>query len=114
MKGMEYIGNASEDAIRRRGTGEDNFRWQPGEGIANSGGSGSPDPNRVTPVGFKGWSCIPSILSVWGPGCTVLRLDVNKHSNAGRSYGRAVVVEGAIKLGVSGEFGVDARPTQQI
>ncbi|EEC46686.1 predicted protein [Phaeodactylum tricornutum CCAP 1055/1] len=98
----------------RGGSGHGCAAGEPRKGVGNTFGRCFGDPDAVATVVVQGWAEIPTFDSVGGPSFASSRLDVNKDASAGRSLGGAVKVKGAVELGMSRQFGIDAGAAKKI
>ena len=84
------------------GDGHGDVSWEPGECVGNTLGSSFPDPDAIASIMMHRWSNVPAVDGVGIPGEALVRLLVDENFGARRGEGGAVIIEGAVDLGVGG------------
>ena len=76
--------------------------WEPGECVRNTLGSGFPNPDAIASIMMHRGPNIPAVDGVGIPGEALVWLLVDENFGARGGEGGAVVIEGAVDLGVGG------------
>jgi len=113
-EGMDEVTGGGGGGIEGGGCGHANMGGEPGEGVGVALRSGLIEPDPVAAVVVHGGAEIPTVEGVWRPGFSDSGFFVDLDSGARWGEGRAVVVEGAVELGLGGETGVDAGAAEEV
>ena len=69
---------------------------------------GIPHPHTIATIVIKGRSNVPSIKSMWRPGSTLVRFDMDEDAGTRRGNRGAIEIKMAMDLGPSRQLWVDA------
>jgi hypothetical protein len=86
----------------------------PFDGVDGAFGGGLGDPYAVAAVVMHSWREIPAFDGMRCPGVSDCRLDVNEDAGPRWGQRRAIVVEGAVDLGIGREARVDAGAAEKV
>jgi hypothetical protein len=111
LEGFYDIAQASHDGVGAGAGGHWDVGGKPRERVADAYGSGFPYPDLVATIGVHGWSDVPSVQGMGGPGGTGVGLFVGEHTRSGWAKGCAVIIKRAMDLCPSGELGIDTGTT---
>jgi hypothetical protein len=113
-EGLDEIAGCSRGSISRGHSGESYLGREPFKGVSNAFGSGAGNPYAVAAVMVEGRTKVETGDGMRGPGVAVGWFFMDEDTCARRGQGRAVVVEGAMDLGIGRETGIDAGPTKEV
>ena len=102
------IGGGCGGEFEGGGCGHFDVGGKPGEGVGDAFGSGCIGPDSVAPIVLHCWADVPTFDGVGCPCFTEGGGFVDEDTGSGRGKRRSIEVEGAVNLGPSGEFRVDA------
>jgi hypothetical protein len=112
LEGRSDVAQASHDGVGAGAGGHWDVGGKPRERLADAYGSGFPSyPDLVAVIGVHGWSDVPSVQGMEGPGGTGVGLFVGEHTRSGWAKGCAVTIKRAMDLYPSGELGIDTGTT---
>ena len=86
----------------------------PGKGVGHTFGRGFVDVNPVAPIVFLRRASIPSFNGMRRPRFTIVGFHVHEDPCTRRSERCAVIIEGAMDLGVCGKSWIDARGAEEV
>jgi hypothetical protein len=109
----EVVG-CGDDNVGGGVMGRDSCCGEPCQGVGHAFGVGTPGPYPITSVMARGWPWVPTLYRVWGPCAADFRLCVNEYLGSQRGEGRSVEIKRAIRVGLSGELGVDTREPKEV
>ena len=86
--------------VGRGGDWHGDMRWKPGECVRNTLGSGFPNPDAIASVMMHRGADVPAVDGMRSPCGSLVGLLVDEDFGARRCKGGAVLIEGAVYLGV--------------
>ena len=111
--GNHVVGGGDEDVVGG-GDGHSDLCGHPGEGVDDAFGAGVGGPDAIAAIVAGSWAEVPAVDGVWRPGAAYGGFLVDEHACAWWSEGSAVVIEGAVHLGVGGEERIDAGGAEEV